>query len=127
MIPLPSYSQIVELIKKGATLEAQEQIMQLREAAIKLQEENVALREENKKLHEDKEIAANLEFEDHVYCPSLWELSPKIPFSSRRAVHITFVSASAKASYGQFYTSVRALTFLRLAQRNAFRRRDARQ
>ena len=36
MIPLPSYSQIAELIKKGATLEAQEQTMKLREAAIEL-------------------------------------------------------------------------------------------
>ena len=67
MIPLPSYSQIAELIKKGATLEAQEQIMKLREAAIELQEENLTLREENKKLCEEKEVAANLEFEGHVY------------------------------------------------------------
>lgn len=67
MLPLPSYSQIAELLKKGATLEAQEQIMKLREAAIELQEENLALREENKKLREEKEIAANLQFENHVY------------------------------------------------------------
>jgi len=67
MIPLPSYSQIAELIKKGATLEAQKQIMKLREAAIELQEENLTLREENKKLCEEKEVAANLEFEGHVY------------------------------------------------------------
>jgi len=33
MMPLPSYSQITELLKKGLTIEAQEQIMKLREAA----------------------------------------------------------------------------------------------
>jgi hypothetical protein len=33
MIPLPSYSQITELLNKGLTIEAQEQIMKLREAA----------------------------------------------------------------------------------------------
>ena len=67
MIPLPSYSQIAELLKKGATLEAQEQIMKLREAAIDLQEENLNLREENKRLREEKDLATNLEFEGHVY------------------------------------------------------------
>jgi hypothetical protein len=50
MIPLPSYSQIADLLKKGATLEAQEQIMKLREAAIELQEENLKLREDIKRL-----------------------------------------------------------------------------
>lgn len=46
MIAIPSYSQIIDLIKKGATLEAQEQIMQLREAALRLQEENIELKQE---------------------------------------------------------------------------------
>jgi hypothetical protein len=67
MIPLPSYSQIADLLKKGATLEAQEQIMKLREAAIELQEENLKLREEIKRLREEKELATNLQFEGHVY------------------------------------------------------------
>jgi hypothetical protein len=67
MIPLPSYSQIADLITKGGTLEAQEEIMKLREAAIALQEENLRLREENKKLREEKEIATNLEFEGEIY------------------------------------------------------------
>ncbi len=67
MIPLPSYSQIAELIKKGATLEAQEQIMKLREATIELQEENLKLREENKRLREEREVAANLQFDGELY------------------------------------------------------------
>ena len=49
MIPLPSYSLIADLLKKGATLEAQEQIMKLREAALQQQEENLRLCEELRK------------------------------------------------------------------------------
>jgi hypothetical protein len=41
---LPRYKDIVELMKKGSTLEAQEQIMSLREGAIELQEENQELK-----------------------------------------------------------------------------------
>lgn len=41
---LPRYKDIVELMKKGSTLEAQEQIMSLREGAIELQEENIELK-----------------------------------------------------------------------------------
>ncbi len=39
---LPNYGDIVELIKKGATLEAQEKIMELRDGALDLQEQNLA-------------------------------------------------------------------------------------
>ena len=45
-MPIPRYSDIVDLIKKGATLEAQEKIIELREAALELQEENIRLKEE---------------------------------------------------------------------------------
>jgi len=41
---LPRYKDIVELMKKGSTLEAQEQIMSLREGALELQEENQDLK-----------------------------------------------------------------------------------
>ncbi|WP_114277903.1 hypothetical protein [Thioalbus denitrificans] len=41
---LPNYKDIVELLKKGATIEAQEKIMELREAALELQEENINLK-----------------------------------------------------------------------------------
>ena len=34
---LPKYRDIVDLLKKGSTLEAQEQIMRLREGALELQ------------------------------------------------------------------------------------------
>lgn len=41
---IPSYKEILMLLKKGATIEAQEKIMQLRETLIELQEENIKLR-----------------------------------------------------------------------------------
>ena len=41
---LPKYNDIVELIKKGSTLEAQGQILSLREGALELQEENLELK-----------------------------------------------------------------------------------
>ena len=40
----PSYKDIIELIKAGATIEAQEKIMELRQAALDIQEENINLR-----------------------------------------------------------------------------------
>lgn len=58
---------IADLLKKGATLEAQEQIMKLREAALELQEENLALREELRKLREERQLAESLEFAQGVY------------------------------------------------------------
>ena len=41
---LPGYKEIVELIKAGATIEAQEKIMELRQAALDIQEQNIQLR-----------------------------------------------------------------------------------
>ena len=43
---LPKFNEIIELIKKGSTIEAQEKIMELRHAMMDLQEENLALREQ---------------------------------------------------------------------------------
>ena len=64
---LPKYKDIVELIKKGATVEAQEKIMALREAAIQLQDENQALRDKIRLLENDLEIKAKLEWEKPYY------------------------------------------------------------
>ncbi|MEX2409924.1 MAG: hypothetical protein WD607_00905 [Candidatus Paceibacterota bacterium] len=63
---IPSYKSIVELLKKGATIEAQEQIMQLREAAIQLQEENINLKN---KILELQEKVRKLESFDGEPCP----------------------------------------------------------
>ena len=64
---LPSYKDIVELIKKGATVEAQEQLMALREAALALQEDNLALRERVKILEEALRTKGQLQFDGAVY------------------------------------------------------------
>lgn len=50
MALLPNYKDIVDLIKKGSTIEAQEKIMELREGALALQEENMKLKETIKEL-----------------------------------------------------------------------------
>jgi len=46
---IPTYKEIIELIKKGATIEAQEKIMELRESAIELQSENIELKQKSKR------------------------------------------------------------------------------
>ena len=64
---LPRYNDIVELIKKGATFEAQEKILELRESAMDLQEENLSLREELSKLKAIIKKSESLSFENGVY------------------------------------------------------------
>ncbi|EOX4815521.1 hypothetical protein [Vibrio parahaemolyticus] len=64
---IPRYKDIVELVKKGSTVEAQEKIMELREAAIELQEENLALREELAKLRAEMKRKQELVFRNGVY------------------------------------------------------------
>ena len=68
---IPNYKDIVELIKKGATVEAQEKIMELREGALELQEENTALKTQVRELEEKLKIQGQLEFVEGVYW--LWE------------------------------------------------------
>jgi len=70
MALLPSFSEIAKSLKKGATEEAEKQILKLREAALELQEENLALREQIKKLHEEKSTGVSLELSQGVY----WQL-----------------------------------------------------
>ena len=48
-LPIPSYKEIADLFKKGATLEAQEKIMELREAALACREENISLKVESRR------------------------------------------------------------------------------
>ena len=47
---LPKYKDIIDLIKKGSTIEAQEKIMSLREGALELQEENQELKSKIREL-----------------------------------------------------------------------------
>lgn len=41
----PTFKDVIQLVKQGMTIEAQEKIMELREAMLNLQEENQSLRE----------------------------------------------------------------------------------
>lgn len=66
-MPLPSYKDIVDLIKKGATFEAQEKIMELREAVMELQEENLSLREQVTHLRSEIAKKEELEFDGAIY------------------------------------------------------------
>ncbi len=71
-----------ELVKKGATIELQEKIMQLREEALELQEDNQQLKKENAKLREQVEWKQKLrrsralywcDGDDTPFCPYCWE------------------------------------------------------
>ena len=79
---LPSYGDIIGLLKKGMTVEAQEQIMALREGAMELQEENLALRKTNGELKAKLEKRGKVEHkppffylsgEDKPLCPKCWQ------------------------------------------------------
>ena len=70
---LPTYKDIVDLIKKGATVEAQEKIMELREAIIELKDENSSLHQQLQSLEEELRIKGQLKFEKSVY----WLLEDK--------------------------------------------------
>jgi hypothetical protein len=64
---LPTYKDIVDLIKKGETVEAQERIMELREAVIELKDENSSLHQRVQSLEEELRIKGQLKFEKTVY------------------------------------------------------------
>lgn len=64
---LPSYKDIIELLKKGSSIEAQEKIMELREGAIALQEEVFELRQKVKALEEQLAIRAKVQWEPPYY------------------------------------------------------------
>ncbi|MGA2937142.1 MAG: hypothetical protein ABSF52_08605 [Syntrophobacteraceae bacterium] len=67
MAVLPSYKEIVELIKKGATLEAQEKLIEYREAIMALHEENLTLKAKIKQLEENLSIKQGLTFDGRSY------------------------------------------------------------
>lgn len=58
---------IVELAKKGMTIELEEKVMQLREEALELQEENLKLRTENIELKKKEELQEQVKFKRKVY------------------------------------------------------------
>ena len=66
-IPLPSYTEIASLTKKGMTLEAQEKIMELREAALASREENLELKERVAELEDKQKLKDDLVFHRGLY------------------------------------------------------------
>ena len=106
---IPKYSDIVDLIKKGSTVEAQEKIMELREAAIELQEENLDLKQKVSKLEElvnkKKSMGFRAPFyyveDDEIpFCPRCWEVENKAvhfppPFNSSRGLSYTCVECNS--------------------------------
>jgi hypothetical protein len=75
-MPIPSIKEIFGLIKTGATIEAQEKIMELREGAMELQEENLALRERVKLLEIESNQKKSLKHERALY----WMADDTVPF-----------------------------------------------
>ena len=120
MLPLPSYSQIVDLLKKGATLEAQEQIMKLREGALELQEENLKLTEENRDFRREVEkLSKQLDFIKSLKFvkPAYYAEGDAVPFCpvcyerDNKAIHLPFtkgddgVHCNACQTYIEFQPS----------------------
>jgi len=66
-IPLPSYTEIATLIKKGMNLEAQEKIMELREAALECREENLTLKGRIRELEEQLSNQEQMHFDGRIY------------------------------------------------------------
>jgi len=64
---IPRYKEIVDLIKKGSTLEAQEKIIELRESALELQEENQQLKIRVAELESQAKIEPELVYEKPAY------------------------------------------------------------
>ena len=64
---IPSYTDIIDLIKKGATVQAQEKIMELREAVLALKEENARQSERIRDLEDKLKIKEQIIFEGGVY------------------------------------------------------------
>ena len=100
---IPKYKDIVDLIKKGSTVEAQEKIMELREATIELQEENIGLKQKIVELEEILNKKEKMEFRAPFYfmdgdevpfCPRCWEVE-------NNAVHFP---PPFNSSHGLVYT-----------------------
>ena len=64
---LPNYNEIVDLLKKGSNLEAQEKIMELREGALALQHENLKLHERINELEEELNLERVVQWEAPFY------------------------------------------------------------
>ena len=69
---------VVELAKKGVTVELEEKLMQLREEALELREENITLRDENLRLKAKVELQEKMNFKKGGWCKILSVNSNKV-------------------------------------------------
>jgi hypothetical protein len=67
MSAIPNYKDVIDLVKKGMTVEAQEKIMELKEGALELQEENLRLREHIRELEGKLAIRERVVWEPPYY------------------------------------------------------------
>jgi len=59
--------KLIDLVKKGMTLEAQEEIMNYRQAILSLDEENHELRRKLRELEDTLRLKRNMHFRDYAY------------------------------------------------------------
>jgi ribosomal protein L37AE/L43A len=65
---IPRFNEITELVKKGATLEAQQKILELQGTVLEIQAENIVLKEKVLKLEESLKTHEKVSWES----PSYW-------------------------------------------------------
>lgn len=70
---------VTDLVKKSATIDLQEKIMNLREYILSIKDENISLKEENQMLKLQFETQNNFEFKDGKY----WGKGDDVPFCQK--------------------------------------------
>jgi DNA-directed RNA polymerase subunit RPC12/RpoP len=103
---IPNIKEIFELMKKGATLEAQQKIMELKETVLSLQEENLELKKENLSLKHQIEIS-----EKGERCPKcnkftwlLIDSSPHPTFGELGGIQRTYKCSNCSFSEKHLYS-----------------------
>ncbi len=94
---------IVELAKKGMTIELQEKNMQLREEALELQEENLKLKTENITLKKKEELQEKVKFKRKVYYREGDEV-PYCPYCYEKHKLLMHLTGPIREADGQLYT-----------------------
>ncbi|MEM7430690.1 MAG: hypothetical protein AAF351_02000 [Pseudomonadota bacterium] len=93
---------LYELLSKGATIELQEQLMQLRAEALEIQEENLELRQRVSQLEREANESQEMEFKGEVYWRALTDGDRDGPFCQRcfdvdgRPVRLVSVQTSSR-------------------------------
>ena len=63
----PTFKDLTELVKKGATLEAQNKIVELQESYLAVREENIALKEEIRSLRDNLNLKRKIFWRSPYY------------------------------------------------------------